>query len=227
MFCLSGKGSILSCDVFPPFDASDGLHAVGLIDLSTFNSIPNIEKGKNDKFYYGEHIITIEEGTYEIESIANYLIENLKDGVVLSLKANNSTLKSEIKCTVEIDFSHKDSIGELLGFSSKKLEANKKHVSDKTVNIIKVNVIRVECNIVKGSYDNGRESHLLYEFFPDVEAGYKLIQVPSPIVYLPLNVQRVDNITVSLRDQDGDLINFRDEVVSLRLHIKKVNGTGI
>lgn len=227
MFCLSGKGPIISCDVFPIFDATDGNYVVGLIDLSTYNSIPNIEKGKNDKFYCGDQTITLEVGTYEIQSIEDYLIDNLKDGVSLSLKANNSTLKSEIKCSLPIDFTKTDSIGELLGFSARQLEANKKHISDRTVNIIKVNVIRVEVNIVKGSYDNGKESHLLHEFFPDVEAGYKLVQVPSPIVYLALNVQRVDNITVTLKDRDSNLINFRDEVISLRLHIKRVNGLGI
>lgn len=227
MFCISGKGSTLSCDIFPTFEASDGDYVIGLVDLATFNSIPNIETGVNDKFYYGDKEITLDEGSYEIENIERFLSESIEPGESLSLKANNNTLKSEIKCTKQIDFSKDDSIGSLLGFSSGVLEANKKHVSDQPIKIIKVNTIRVECNLVKGSFDNGKEGHVLHEFFPDVGPGYKIIEVPSTIIYLPLNVRRVSNISVSLRDQDGNLVNFRDEIVSLRLHIKKLDGNGI
>lgn len=227
MFCISGKGSTLSCDIFPVFEANDGNYVIGLIDLATYNSIPNIETGKNDKFYYGSNVITFDEGSYEIESIEKAINENLVSGVSFSLKANNNTLKSVIKCTESIDFSKDDSIGSLLGFSHIVLDANKKHVSDLPINIIKVNTIRVECNLVKGSFDNGKESHVLHEFFPDVEPGYKIIEIPSTIIYLPLNVQRVSNISVSLKDQNGNLVNFRDETISLRVHIKRLDGNSI
>lgn len=142
----------------------------------------------------------------------------------LSLKANNSTLKSEIKFNESIYFCKSDNIGGMLGFSSKVLSANKRHVSDQPKKIIKVNTVRVECYLVKGSFDNGKEGHVLHEFFPDVGPGYKIIEVPSTIIYLPLNVQRVNNISVSLKDQDGHFVNFRDEIISLRLHIKKLDG---
>lgn len=227
MFCLSGKGPTLSCDIFPPFEVGDGDYVIGLIDLATYNSIPNIETGKNDKFYYGSHVITFDEGSYEIENIEKHITEQLVGGIGLSLKANNSTLKAEIKCSDTVDFSKSDSIGSLLGFSSKVLDKNRKHVSDQPINIIKVNTIRVECNLVKGSYDNGKEGHVLHEFFPEVAPGFKIVEVPSTIIYLPLNVRRVNNITVSLKDQDGNFINFREEVISLRIHIKKLDGAGI
>lgn len=188
MFCLSGKGPTISCDIFPTFEVNDGNYVIGLIDLATYNSIPNIEKGINDKFYYGSHTITFDEGSYEIENIEKHLIENLASSVSLTLKANNNTLKAEIKCSETIDFSKSDSIGSLLGFSPTLLSANKRHVSDQPIKIIKVNTVRVECNLVKGSFNNGKEGHVLHEFFPDVEPGYKIIEVPSTIIYLPLNV---------------------------------------
>jgi len=49
MFSLSGKGPIISCEVFPPLDVSDGEWEIGLVGLSTYNSVPNIEKDVNDK----------------------------------------------------------------------------------------------------------------------------------------------------------------------------------
>lgn len=221
MFCLSGIAPLVSCEVFPPMDVSDGEYEIGLIDLSTYYTIPNIEKGKNDKFYCGDREITIEEGAYEIENIEEYIRSALPKNIMFSLKANNNTLKSEIKCGRKIFFDRDNTIAPVLGFKKKELEAGKLHVSDLPINIMKVNTIRVECNIVRGSFQNGIEGHVLHELYPEVPPGYKIVEKPSNVIYLPLNVQRVSNISVALKDQDGNLINFRKEPVSLRLHIRK------
>lgn len=227
MFCLSGNTAVQSCEVFPPFDVSDGNWEIGLVDLSTYNSIPNIENNLNDTFYYADKSIKIDEGSYEIEDLEKYIIERIDSGVGFSLKPNNNTLKAEIKCSAAIDFTKSNSIGALLGFNKRILEPNTKHSSDKPVNIIKVNTVVVECNLVRGAYDNGRERHVLHEFYPMVEPGYKIVELPNPIIYLPLTVQRIDNITVSLKDQDGNLINFRGEKISLRINVRKSYGFGI
>lgn len=228
MFCLSGKGSVISCDVFPAFDASDGSYELGLVDLSTYNSIPNIEKGVNDKFYYdGNSVITIDEGSYEIGDIEKFITDNIANGVLFSLTANNSTLKANISCSKEINFERPGSIASLVGFDNVKLVADKTHASKNPVDIIKVNTIKVECNIVRGSYDNGRGGHVIHEFYPSVPPGYKLVEIPRTVIYLPVNVQRINNITVSLKDQDGNIINLRNERVTLRLHLRKTNGFSI
>lgn len=223
MFCMSGKGSTISCDIFPPYDTSDGDYVVGLVDLSTFNSIPNIEAGVNNKFYYDDDdkVITIDEGSYEIEDIEKYIRNRLPKDIHFSLKANNNTLKTELLCGKRINFEKDETIASILGFSKKVLAADKSYESDLPVNILKVNSIRVECNIVRGSFDNGAEGHVLHEFFPLVEPGYKIVESPATVIYLPVNVQKVYNVTVQLRDQNGDLINLRDETLSVRLHIKK------
>lgn len=212
----------MSCDVFPPFDVSNGDWGLGLIDLSTYNSIPNIEKNVNDKFYYGSKEITIDEGAYEIEDLELF-IKNHIEGASFTLKANINTLKVDIWCSESIDFTKPNSINTLLGFSKKILEPNKTHVSDNPVDIVKVNVIRVECNIVRGSFDNGRETHVIHEFYPIVAPGFKIVEIPNTIIYLPINVHSVTNITVTLKDQDNRLINLRNEIVSLRVHLKQIS----
>lgn len=225
MFCLSGTSSTLRCEVFPPFDVSKGDWEIGLVDLTTYNSIPNIERGVNDKFYYGENKeITIPEGSYEIENLE----ELIKKHVSFRLNANNNTLKAEMKCEEDVHFDKENTIASLLGFKKEMYPKNKEHISTNTINIIKVNTIRVECNIVRGSFQNGKEGHILHEFYPTVEPGYKILVIPNPIIYLPVSVQRVSNISVQLKDQNGDLVNFRDEVISLRLHLRKrQDGFGI
>lgn len=232
MFCLSGKGPVLTCEVFPPYDVSEGHWEIGLVDLATYNSIPNIEKDINDKFYYKvngvEKFIVFEEGTYEIEDIEAYVLSKVDKSVEFKLKANSNTLKVQLSTNIEIDFTKAQTIRTLLGFNPQILKPGT-YISDSPdgVNIIKVNVIRVECNIARGSFQNGHETHLIHEFFPLVQVGYKLVEVPATILYLPLNVQKINNITISLKDQDGNLVNFRDETISLRLHVRKNNGFSI
>lgn len=222
MFCLSGIGSTLSADIFPPYDTSDGEYFVGLVDLSTFNSIPNIERGKNDKLYLHNHEpIILPEGSYELEDIKKEIGKQLPTGVMFDLIGNPVTLKTEIKSNVDVDFTQKDSIGPLLGFSEKKLIKDFINISDRPVDISSVYTIRVECNIARGSFDNGKESHIIHEFFPTVESGYKIVEAPGTIIYLPVNALKVSNITVHLRDQLGRLINLRGETLNVRLHLKK------
>lgn len=228
MFSLNGRGSYLTKDYFPPVDVSEGEWEIGLIDLMTFHSIPNIETGVNDKFYHGEgKVVTVAEGAYEIEDLETTLKAAVGKDVELELKPNNNTLKANIKCSEQIDFTKDGTFASLLGFDSKILAPGVKHVSDRPVNIMKVDVIRVECNIVRGSFNNGTEGHVIHEFYPNVGPGYKIVEVPNTIIYLPVNVKRINNVTICLKDQNGERINLRNESISIRLHIREKNGVGI
>ena len=117
---------------------------MGLVELLTLNSIPNIDEGKN-KFYVGEEVITIFTGSYEIEDIENYLQK------VLSI--------------------HDISIS---------LQPNK----------------------------------------PAVPLGYKIVKEPSHAIYPPIAVQAIDHLQLKIIDQDGQFVNLRGEIVTIRLHIK-------
>lgn len=223
---MSGTTSVLSADIFPPIDVSQGDWEIALLGFTTFNSIPNIEDGKNNLFYYGTPTtppIKLPTGSYEILDIAEFLKSNLPSDTTLELIGNNNTLKSELKCSKPVYFDKDHTLADVLGFDRVILTENTLHTSTKTVNIIKVNSIRIECNLARGSFDNGVESHILFEYSPAVPPGYKIIAIPRNCIYLPLNVQKISNITVYLKDQSGELINFRDEEVTLRLHIRKIN----
>ncbi len=219
MLCLSGKGSVISCDIFPPIPLP-GQWEIGLVDFTTYNSIPNIEENVNNKFHFGKEVITMPTGSYEIEDINNFIQSRIKSPQKLELKPNNNTLKTEIFSSEEVDFTQEASIAPLLGFSKTKLDANKWHESDKPVDIIKVNVIRIECNVVSGAYTNGTESHIIHEFYPSVAPGFKIIETPRNVIYLPVNVERLSRITIYLTDQDNRLINLRGETVNIRLHLR-------
>ena len=220
---LSGKSSILEAYFYPAIELSEKKNYVlGLVELLTFNSIPNIDE--RNKFYIkGEDPITIPVGSFEIDSIEEYLKKELETKeITLELKANNNTLHSEINCSREIDFEPSDSIGYMLGFAPKPLAANTTHISVFPVRILKINSLRVECNITTGAYMNGQKVHTIHEFFPAVSPGFKIIEIPSQVIYLPLTTKTIDNIQIRIVDQDGALVNFRGEVITIRLHIKSV-----
>nr|DAC81339.1 TPA_asm: penton [Megastigmus wasp adintovirus] len=220
---LSGTSSVLETHYFPPIELDHTKsYVLGLVELLTFNSIPNVDRGQN-KFYVNNEVIEIPTGSYEIEDIERTLQESLKSKEIkISIKPNNNTLRSVINCSHQIDFQPMDSIGRLLGFTQRLLPPYINHVSDMPVSILKVNALRVECNITSGAYINQNKVHTIHEFFPAVPPGYKIIEVPKQIIYLPISVRVIDYLQLRIVDQDGDLVNLRGEVITIRLHIKKV-----
>lgn len=229
MFCLSGRGSHLNCDIFPPLELDQKYKwEFGLIDFTTYNSIPNIEENVNNTLYFGDddEEIKLPTGSYEIDDINKFITDYLEknkrnSNIKISISPNNNTLRSEIFSNVWINFEKPNSLASVLGFDKIKFEPNITHSSTSQVSIIRVDTIRIVCNIVSGSYNNGIENHVLHEFYPAVAPGYKIIEIPKNVIYLPLNTIKIDNISIRLEDQNGALINFRDEIVTIRLHLRK------
>lgn len=234
-FTLKARTSCLSADFYPPIELDpNSEYSLALIGLHTYNTIPNIEKGEN-KFYYSDgmknKVVKLPTGAYEISDIETYLQKALSDpnaeedelNDTLSIKPNNNTLKCEIKSIFEIDFKPRDSIGRILGFSERYLPPGIIHESDLTVDIVKVATIRIECNIISGSYYGSKLSHTLYEFSPSVNPGYSITIEPSNLIYLPVNQKTISNITIELLSQNSKLINFQGEEIIVRLHLKKNN----
>lgn len=227
---LSNQNSSLNADFFPPIDINDGGDwELGLVDFETFHVIPNIDS-TNNKFYYNENeVITIPQGSYELEAINTYLQNKIskepteKAADVITLRANMNTLKSEVKCKYSIDFSKDNTIGSLLGFSSnRKLDQpDVWYESDSMVNIIRINIVRIECSITSGAYTNGKLSHVIHEFFPQVPPGYKISESPTNVIYLPVIARLIDHINIRVVDQNNRLIDFGSEEVTVRVHLRR------
>lgn len=222
-FTLSGVGNSISVDYFPPIQLNPKIdHVLGLIGFYGCNSIRNIYEG-NNKFYYNDKIeektIILKSGAYEINELNDYLKSILKDN--FNLWANNNTLKCEIFSNYDIDFTKPDNIGRMLGFSEKELKSGKKHESDLNVQIIKATNIHVECNITAGAYRNNNLAHTIFEFDLSVEPGYRLCREPSNIIYLPVTVNTIHNITLRLVDQFGEAVDFGEESFTIRLELKQ------
>lgn len=240
---LNGQQSHLRAQYFPPIDISDGEYVCGLIDFQTFNTIPNVDE-RNNKFHFEyvkqepkktnldppnnwfvtKKVIEIPTGTYELDQIAEFLKKRMEFlNLELDLVANKNTNKCELYSSATIDFSAPNSIGSLLGFQPKRYDDKTMHVSESIAQIFHVNIIRVECNIIRGSYINDKPAHTIHEFSLKVPPGYKIIEVPKNVIYFPVTVKSISSVNIVCVDQEHRPINFQGETVTVRLHIKKQN----
>lgn len=216
---ISGFTSNLNTCYSPALQL-DGDYECGLLYFSTFNSIPNVDS-RNNKFHYGDHeVIEIPEGSYELQDICDYIKKNINSST-FSLTCNNNTLRTIIFCSKDIHFDRENSIGSILGYKSSKLQKNKFHESQVPVSILSTTVVRVECDIVCGSFINGIPSHIIHEFAPNVPPGYRVIEVPKNIIYFPINQKTISSVNIKILDSNNKLVNFRGEELLLYLHLKK------
>ena len=121
----------------------------------------------------------------------------------------------------EVDFGKDKAINSLLGFDSKNYSTGF-HESENMVNILTINSMLVNIDIISGSYVNGSTQPTIYSFFPDVFHGYKIIENPHNLLYLPITSDTIHSITIWLRDQNGNELNLRGENLSMRFHLGEI-----
>jgi len=221
---LSQHSSELSATFFPPVLLNDGDYEVALLSFDTYNSIPNVNENNNAFHFGNNNVVHIPTGTYEAADVFNFIQKAVEKipGNKFKYTTNINTFSTSVKSNVDIDFTAPKSIGSLLGFSKRFLKADFMHKSDLVVDIFSVNLIDIRSNISRGSFLNGKACHSLHAFSIKVGPGFKIHEVPHDVIYMPVDVSVLDNIHVKIVDQDGNLINFREELITLRLHIRKV-----
>lgn len=242
-FTFTGNSSELSSTFFPELVLDDkSEYSCALLELTTYHSIPNVTAANNKIYFYldpdGESpaisdenaLICVEKipvGSYEAEEILEYIKVILNQNKFsFEYTINRNTFKTSVTCstTLAIGDQFRDNIlTKIFGFTdSKSIPKDTFKESNEVVKITSQDVVRVECNIVSGSYINGKRSQSIYEFATNkVNVGYKIIERPNNLIYLPVNTKRINFIQISFVDQNGDLIDFRGESITCRIHIKK------
>jgi len=176
--------------------------------------------------------VFIPEGCYEITDINDYIQRTMKENghydtvnneYYISLQPNTNTLKSvlNIAPNYKVDFRSDNSIRAVLGFA-KKIYNEGYNESEQIVNIMNVTSLRITSDIIGASYTNGSTANVIYSFFPNVGPGYKIIEVPTNLVYLPVTLSTISSMETKLTDQNGKLVNLRGEELSIRFHIREV-----
>ncbi|KAE9522451.1 hypothetical protein AGLY_017112 [Aphis glycines] len=192
-------GVEMSCDIFPPLEVKN-TSQLCLLSLQTNNSIPNVEPDCNTIGFrnsLGKCInVTIPTGSYEIINLESTIQKLLPNHVTLfQLKADGSTLKCSMTCSHDIDFMIEHSISKILGFENKVYPANTKHESERIVNIMKVNCIKIDCNLISGSFSNAGG----YE----EDCKITQMQYHSFLPYSTTALSNNDEIRISIQNMDA------------------------
>lgn len=231
-FVLSNNEAKL-LSVFNPPIFLEGDYELCMVNFQAYNSIPNVTPANNVLWYNFApqtdtakwQKIEIPEGTYDLDDLQTYIQTKLRtlegERVEFLLRGNNNSMTVSLTSNVDIDFGTPNSIGPLLGFGDIVATRGVQTVSERLVDINKVNAIDIVCNIVDGSYVNGEPSHILYHFYPNVAPGYKIIEVPEQKIYMPVNTNVISRIIIELVDEKGTPVNFRGEEVTVYLRLRR------
>ena len=206
-------------------------YEIALVNLETYYSFPNITE-ENNHFSYSPdaggiwYHILIPEGSYDIEDINKVIQQKMRQNghsIKITISANTNTLKAVLilENGYHVDFQPEHSICSVLGFNNDVYTADYQE-SENPVNILSVNSILVNIDIISGSYVNGQRYPTIYSFFPGVSPGYKIIETPANLVYLPVTLDAIYSMQTSLTDQNGKLLNLRGENVSIRFHVREI-----
>ena len=226
---LSGNDSRLSTSFIPALEFEDACsYEIALASLETYYSFPNIDEGNNRILVYLKKkwlCFHIPVGCYELKAIDNELQRQIvraggaKDDVKLSPNLNTFKCEMLLNEGVQVDFCGSNSIRTVLGFEAK-IYTERFNTSEKMVNIMRVNSILVFCDLIGASYLNSSQEPISYSFFPDVSPGEKIVMHPTTLIYLPVSLDVIPQMTAWLTDQDKKPLDLRGEKLTLKFHIR-------
>ena len=235
---ITGRKSEIITSFSPPLSfPNDRDFEMACCSVETFYSFPNIDKTNNSmriSLDGGKKwlVIEIPTGSYEIRAI-NSAVKKLIEKAVkvatpskknsLCISPNRNTLKCEMTLdkNVQVDFRGSDgTLRSVLGFAKKLYKGPETFESEQIVNILRINSIFVHCDIINQALRNGISSPVIYNFFPNVSPGYKIVSIPTNLIYLPLSLNVISELKVWLTDQNDNLIDLRGEKLTITFHIR-------
>lgn len=129
---------------------------------------------------------------------ANGHYDSVNDTSYVRIYGNSNTLKAimELESGYVVDFTPDNSLRTMLGFNAQ-MYNSPYNESPNPVNILNVNSILVNIDTVSGAYVQGTILPVIYSFFPNVSPGFKIVETPRNLVYLPINRKTISSVSYS------------------------------
>ena len=235
---VRGKGSDISTDFYEPIDIPTDIFEakIGLKSFATFNNIPNVVEGRNNRLKikvpgHDFRVFTLDTGAYELKVIAKQMLEWIqvtyptleKVEENFKLIPNYATSKADffIKGDYGVDFEVNASCYELLGFDLKdNFKGTGLYPGKRIVNITNVTQLIFNCNLTTSNYINGKEMPFIYNCGINVPAGYRLSRELTDIAYKNLNTLQITHIRIWIFDEHGAPVNLREDELTVTLSLK-------
>lgn len=235
---LSGEDSSLSTTFGEQFELDDlSDYACCLLDLSIqipslTAVIDNTNKNFTYKYTSSMHLrhhqsIELETGTHTLENIARDFENKCEShGHHIQIWFDARTMKYHIEANsnMEINFVENKEIGAIFGFEPRIIQHGIEAEADHSLGGFKdVSSIRINCDLVKGSFYDGICTSTIHEFYPDPLSNYKMVEQPKHLIYLPVVKRNIKSINVTVVDHNENPINFtKGTKINCRFNIKRL-----
>ena len=237
-FVLTGKSNTLQIILPQPFRVPEThIAEIGLKNAAFFHSIPNIDEINNSVMLRapgsGWELLQLPSGAYEIDAIANKMLEFLQFRFPLiseliekdfKLSADESTGCSVFSFKSDgfaVKFDTENSLAPLLGFPEvTEISGIGLHRSPGIVNISNVGYVFFNTNISDLNYMNDVKIPSIFAAILDVAPGFRFYRELSNISYKMLNTNQFSHLKCWLTDEHMKLLNLRGETVTVTLTIR-------
>ena len=145
---------------------------LGLIRLSVYNYVFNVNRRNNQFLHEGEVLVVIP-GAYELIKIADIIKEETNGNVIIEPDKNTMKCKMEV-LRGAFNFDVENSVASILGFD-KQIYSRGKYTTNKIIDIMGINTIIIHCNIISRAKDNGKDTDISYTFNLTEPLGYLII----------------------------------------------------
>ena len=96
------------------------------------------------------------------------------------------------------------------------------YISDKILNLNTVNKIRLKCDVIDGSVQNGLRHPVLFSFVLVKKPGYNFFSEPETFHYKKINKSVLNTITFYLEDDNNNEVDFNGETLTFTLQMIKI-----
>lgn len=140
----------------------------------------------------------------------------MTSSLVVAFSGTSSVLQANFfpEITLDVDSYYSCALLDLIIYNSNDI-----------VKIKNLDLVRIECDIIFGSYINGKRSHTIHQFASSsshvkVNNNKTFVEIPKHITYLPVKTKNLRSIQISIVDHNGKLVNIGGNI-DCRINIKR------